>query len=384
MATHPSSVYDDESPSWIHANTAAVGQLYPRAARAMRLACRALCREGFYLEAYRPLFTAPERFRSLAAQLLGDSDRGSLLSRLALTASTSEGLAAVIDGYAHRLSPGDSVAINRDGFVSVPLALHRLSQSGVEIVEVGQPNGFVAESDLATVRRLKLCIIDWVCHRSGVRNPIQSLAEYCATIAVPLVVDAAQGFGAAPLDFDLSLVAAMPCSGHKWLRGPEGTGFVYIAPEFLNQLISGRHGYRSLRDPSRFDDPGPLELSEEARALEIGTLSTVGFVGGAEAIAQLLDHGATRQALELEQLNDKLQGLLRRTSGVEVVTPLDPARRAGIISFRYRDRPANDVIKALSNVGVVAGSRGGLVRLSPAADIDSDSLCLRLASVLRN
>jgi cysteine desulfurase / selenocysteine lyase len=382
MTSHPGTGYSGEGPSWIHVNTAAVGQLYPRAARAMRLACKALAHEGFYLRSYRPLFAAPERFRSMAARLLGGPDDGGLEACLALTANTSEGVAAVIEGYGHCLGPGDVVAINCGSFVSIPLALHRLSQRGVEILEVGSHDGLVIPEDLARVPRLKFCVIDWVCHRTGVRNPIQALAEYCAGATVPLLVDAAQGLGAVSLDFDLHLVAAMACSGHKWLRGPEGTGFLYINPQFLGRLTPGRHGYRSLRDPSRFDDPQPLELTDEARMLEVGTVSTVGFVGGCEALAQLLDHGPAQQATELEQLNDRIQTLLRRASGVEVVTPLDPACRAGIISFRYRDRPAIEVVKALSEVRVAAGSRGGLVRLSPAADVNSDLLCERLVSVL--
>ena len=67
--------------------------------------------------------------------------------------------------------------------------------------------------------------------------PIREAAELCRERGVPLILDASQGAGVLPLDWEgLSLAyAAMP--GHKGLLGPQGTGVLLCgggqAPEPL-------------------------------------------------------------------------------------------------------------------------------------------------------
>ena len=102
---------------------------------------------------------------------------------------------------------------------------------------------------------------------------------------VPVVLDGAQGAGAVPLDVRALGCAAYAAAGQKWLCGADGTGMLYVAPEFararahrsrpryLGASRTPRAGWTStLRaDGRRFDTPslpreGRRVLARRARA----------------------------------------------------------------------------------------------------------------------
>jgi selenocysteine lyase/cysteine desulfurase len=363
--------------SHLHANTAAVGLLHPAAEAAMARELAALARPDFYRADYPRLTRQVEATRAQLAGLLGVPP-----ARVALTASTSEALAVFQSSLA--LRPGDVVACGRGSFVSVSASLLRLQAEGVLVLPVGTEAGLVRPSDLsATPPRTRLVMVDWVNYWSGQRNRVQPLVEWCQMANVPLLLDAVQGLGAVPLDFDLGQVAGLACGGHKWLRGPEGTGFLYVA-EWMQPRLAPRHaGYRSLRDPLDLE-PAELALSGDARAFEVGTLNTLGFLGLGEAVRHLRAEGPSRRARRTEETITALHHALSLLPDVEVVTPAPPEQRAGILSFRHRRAPAAEIVRRLEARRLTAGSRRGLVRLSPDADVPPGPVLDALVPVLQS
>ena len=115
---------------------------------------------------------------------------------------------------------------------------------------------------------------------------------------------------------------------------------------------------------------------------EVGTLNTIGFVGLSEAIRALRRFGYSRQVEMIQKAQASLHQILAEVPDVEPITPAASRRRAGILSFRHRHLPVAEVVRRLADAGVVAGSRRGCVRLSPAADVPADALCDALRRVL--
>jgi selenocysteine lyase/cysteine desulfurase len=334
-----------------------------------------LSRPDFYARAYPPLFDQVEATRDEVAGLLGVPS-----STIALTSSTSDGIALFLAALS--LRPGDVVAVGRGSFISVPASLIRKQAEGVVVELIGEETGRVRSEDLArTSPKTRAVVIDWVNYWSGVRNDVQALARWCRQANIPLLVDGVQGVGATPFDFDPSDVAALACGGHKWLRGPEGTGFLYVAPWAMPLLAPSHHGYRSLDDP-RALEAIQMELSAGTRVFEVGTLNTLGFVGLGEAIRALRRFGYARQVEMIQKVQATLHQTLAAVPDVELVTPAAPQRRAGILSFRYGPVPAAEVVRRLADASVIAGSRRSLVRLSPSADVPADDLCDALHRVL--
>ena len=333
----------------------------------MRALIRGLTRPNFYRTVYPGLYGRLEVVRGEIARLLGAPE-----AAIALASSTSEALAMFLSAVP--LEPGDVVAVARGSFVSVPASLLRRQAEGVIVAPIGGETGRVTTEDLAaTPPRTRAVVVDWVNYFSGTRNDIHALARWCRGANLPLLVDGVQGVGAVPVDFDLEDVAGLACGGHKWLRGPEGTGFLYVAPWALPLLVPSHHGYRSLSDPMLFDSIC-LELSTDARVFEVGTLNTVGFIGLGEAIRRLRSHGMARQARQIQANVEAMFRVVREDPLIEVVTPSDPDRRAGILSFRHANCTAADFVRRLAAHGVSASARRGCIRLSPDADVPIESV----------
>ena len=96
-------------------------------------------------------------------------------------------------------------------------------------------------------------------HVSWVSGQVVDTAALAAT-GVPVLLDAAQGVGAVPVDVHALGCAFYAGSGQKWLCGPEGSGCLYVSREQLDEVdrpvarlrLGGRRltgaGFRPRRD----------------------------------------------------------------------------------------------------------------------------------------
>jgi len=129
-------------------------------------------------------------------------------------------------------------------------ALER-SVRGVDVLDLEDHLGAPRVPGLAEVAsavgagtRLVACShVSWV---SGAFAPPE-----LAQLDVPVVLDGAQGAGAVPVDVAELGCAAYAASGQKWLCGPDGTGYLYVAPALRERIAPLAPGYASLVDPAR-------------------------------------------------------------------------------------------------------------------------------------
>jgi selenocysteine lyase/cysteine desulfurase len=84
--------------------------------------------------------------------------------------------------------------------------------------------------------RTRLISISHVLFTTGVKLPVTELCALARDHGCLAVVDGAQGPGAMPVDVKALNCHAYAASGHKWLLGPKGTGFLYLSPEISDAL----------------------------------------------------------------------------------------------------------------------------------------------------
>jgi selenocysteine lyase/cysteine desulfurase len=198
----------------------------------------------------------------------------------------------------------------------------------------------MAERIQARTRVVAVSSAQW---SNGFRCDLGALGSLCRDKDIWLVVDAVQQLGAIPIDVRKTPVDFLACGGHEWLNFPFGTGFLYVRRQIMKDLHPPLAGYLDLEPPqggwgSYFQTPsispvGDHRFVEEARRLEIGgTANYPGAIGLAASLKLLFEVGPEWAAGRIVLLTDHLiEGLQER--GLEIVTPLDPLSRSGIVTF---------------------------------------------------
>ncbi len=76
---------------------------------------------------------------------------------------------------------------------------------------------------------------------SGIRNPVEQVAEVVTRHRRRLLIDAMSAFGALPLDAGELAFEAVVASSNKCLEGVPGTGFCLVRNDALNQAAGNAH-----------------------------------------------------------------------------------------------------------------------------------------------
>jgi selenocysteine lyase/cysteine desulfurase len=193
---------------------------------------------------------------------------------------------------------------------------------------------------------------------SWVSGRVVDAAALAAT-GVPVLLDAAQGIGAVPVDVHALGCAFYAGSGQKWLCGPEGSGCLFVRRDQLDQLTVPWPGYGSLADArdaldsppaetaSRFDHGFPPGIRSAWALASLSVLEEAGW--------EWVHGRAARLAAELAQQ------LAAR--GLEV----GPRGRSTLVSWKAQDADAD--VARLAQAGFVVRSipSHGLVRASVGA-----------------
>ncbi len=329
----------------------------------------------------------PERFdqaltraRAAAGQLIGEP-----VEAIALAPNTSYGvnLAAEIVGAG---APG-RILLSDGEFPANVLPWKRLSERGFEVEVVpadsqGLPRFGAMEERLAADPSVRAVAISMVQFGTGVLADLEAWGAKCREREVFLAVDAIQGLGVSPLDGPGALGVDLLTSGaQKWLLSPWGTGFVYLHPRHLERIhppFVSWFGFESALDFEKLlDYESPL--LPDARRFEPATLPVHDLEAMAASIELLLEVGVDRIRGHVHALHDRVLEWAVDRPGVEVVTPRDAARRAGILSLAFDE--IGEPAAALERAGIAAAVRGGRLRLAPHLYNTADEIDALLAVV---
>ena len=263
----------------------------PRAAQeAVAREVAAQVDEGRVVAHFERRFELMDGLRSGYAALLGCA-----VEDLALTTSTSEGLGKVLAGM--DIGPGDEIVTSSDEHPGLIGPLIAARRRGAEIRAV--PFAQLADAVQERTTLVACSHINW---RTGEVAP-----ETLGDTGVPVVFDGAQGAGAVPVDVGKLGCAAYAAAGQKWLCGADGTGMLYIAPEFRERVRAIAPSYICFEDASRgFEsdlkpDARRYDTPALAREVVAFSLAALGVLRGAD-LGAVLAHGPALAARFAERL----------------------------------------------------------------------------------
>ena len=250
------------------------------------------------------------------------------------------------------------------------------NSTGCEIRLAKEKNNFMHSDDIIALIDQKTAVvcISHVEYGNGQTFDLQLLAEAAEDHDALLVVDATQSAGAIPIDVQACPVDALISGAYKWLCGPFGAAFMYVAPHLAEKLEPGLVGFRSHKnmwdlDASRIDYPQAakkFEFSTMAFGCAVGLTRTIDFLNrvGVENIFQY-----NRQLADI-----LITGLHSRDA--VIISPLDDENRSSIVTAYFKNIDSKKIITDLKAAQVFVSSRAGAIRFSPhlyntAEDIDS-------------
>jgi L-cysteine/cystine lyase len=299
--------------------------------------------------------------------------------RIALTHSTSGAMNLVLGGLA--FAPGDEIVTTDNehpGLLEPLAALTRRYGVVVRVAEALQGSDPLDAIASQIGSRTRLVALSHVLWANGRILPLRAISEAAHAAGAPLLVDGAQGVGAVDVDPVALGVDAYAGTGQKWLCGPNGVGFLWLADGFEERFEVAAPSYytRDFRSEGAPFWPG-------ARRHDGASLATAGLAGLTAAVEfrrQLV--GWSEGAAEMAGVRARCVALLSGVPGVTVQAESEGA--APLVAFTVDGRTAEDVVEGLEAAGVLARTLPGLdwVRVSLGYWV-SDGDLERLAAALR-
>lgn len=252
--------------------------------------------------------------------------------------------------YAMPLDAGDRIIVHSSEYASSYLAFLQLAKRrGIEIdVAPSDASGQIDVEALPSLvtPKTKLINLVHVPTQGGLVNPAEDVGRFAREHGLVYFLDACQSVG--QLDIDVGRIGCHVLSGtgRKFLRGPRGTGFLYVSNEIVADL-----------DPPFIDMRAATWTAESAYELKPGARrfeNWESFVAGRIGLAAAVDYAL---AIGLDAIEERVTGLAARLrdalAAIDGVELLDQGeRRAGIVTFRKAGESASELQARLRPEGV--------------------------------
>jgi cysteine desulfurase/selenocysteine lyase len=294
-------------------------------------------------EAHAANAEAIDRFYGATAQLLGAQPE-----EIAFCSSATRAWDMAF--YSFRFERGDRILTAVAEYISNFIAYLQVAErTGAEIVPV--PSDEYGQVSLDALRglvdeRVKLIAITHVPTNGGLVNPAAEIGAVAREAGIPYLLDACQSVGQLPVDVEEIGCDVLSATGRKYLRGPRGTGFLYVRSTLLDRLEPPLLDMRA----ADWIEPDRYELRPDAIRFEEWEQAYAAKVGLATAIDYALGWGLDSIWQRVAGLGESLRARLGEIDGV-TVRDLG-AVRCGIVTFTVDGVEAEELKQRLSREGI--------------------------------
>lgn len=280
-------------------------------------------------------------------QLLAELFHFSKCKNVIFTPNVTTSLNFILKGF---LKPGDHILVSAMEHNAVMRPVVQLASLGISFdrIPCRTDGSMILEKVEELIRPETKAIV--TLHASnvcGTRMPLDALGEICQRHQLYFVVDSAQTAGIVPINMDKMHIDALAFTGHKGLRGPQGTGGFLVSQELAEQmepLISGGTG--SVSHTEEIPDFMPDRF-------ESGTPNLPGIYGLHEALLYLKTHSL--QAINEKELSltgyflEQLQALDDTGRHIRIIGKKDLTDRNAVVSIQTPKIDMSQVAWQLDN-----------------------------------
>jgi cysteine desulfurase/selenocysteine lyase len=238
--------------------------------------------------------------------------------------------------YSIPFRKGDRILTAKAEYASNYIAYLQIAKkTGVEIEVIpNDEHGQVSINALEQMidDRVKLVAITHVPTNSGLVNPAEEIGKIAKQNDALYLLDACQSVGQMPVNVEEIQCDMLSATGRKYLRGPRGTGFLFVRNSIFQKLEPPFLDLHSAEWTSKNE----YKVRDDARRFENWECNVAGKIGLGVAIDYAL-------ALGLENIEQRIQSLASRLrnglQSIPGVTVQDPGfRKCGIVSFTMKGK----------------------------------------------
>jgi cysteine desulfurase/selenocysteine lyase len=252
--------------------------------------------------------------------------------------------------YGLPLRAGDRILTARAEYAANYVAFLQVAKRTGAVIEVvpDDENGVLDAEALERMLddRVRLIAVTWVPTNGGLVNPAAAVGRIARAHGIPSLLDACQAVGQMPVDVADLQCDMISATGRKFLRGPRGTGFLYVRRAMIEKLeppIIDHFG-------APWAAPDRYELRSDARRFETWENNYAARLGLGVAVDYAQAIGIEGIAARCRMLAGRLRVGLGEIPGV-TIHDLGP-HPAAIVTFSVAGHEADAVQTHLAEVGI--------------------------------
>ena len=314
-------------------------------------------------------FIDVERLRGLFAAMIGANTEG-----IALVPSTSYGFAVAARNLP--LAPADRVLVLAEEYPSGIYTWRAATRAvAAEILTVHRESGQTwTDAVLSGLdERVSIVSVPQVHWTDGSLIDLAAVSARAQDVGARLVIDGSQSIGAMPLDVGALRPDFVVTVGYKWLLGPFGLGYLYVAEQHRdgepiehNWIVrSDSEDFARLIDYRDTYQPG-------ARRFDVGERTKFELIPMAiAALEQLHAWQIPRVAAELATLTARIAAKAKQLG----LDPLSQDHRGPhMLGIQLPEAARSDMLSAMAAVNCFAAVRGESLRIAPHLHVNDDDL----------